>query len=103
MTGLAKWSDWNTLQPPPLKLKSGRFTLNISPLYLVWQHYHQRVLEDRLLDLTVKFADHREVQVNPDPSPGGESDKTGHWLAGPPIQPAVGPKPKSVLGRRELV
>ena len=22
MTGLAKWSDWNTPQPPPLKLKS---------------------------------------------------------------------------------
>ena len=62
---------------------------------MVLQHHQQRVLEDRLLDLAVKSADHREVQVNPDPSPGGESAKTTHRFEGPPIFPAVGPKPEA--------
>ena len=93
----------------------GRFPLNISPLYLlglghialtgivVLQHHQQRVLEDRLLDLAVKSADHREVQVNPDPSPGGESAKTTHRFEGPPIFPAVGPKPEAGFREQGLL
>ena len=60
-------------------------------------------LEDRLLDLAVKSADHREVQVNPDPSPGGESAKTTHRFEGPPIFPAVGPKPEAGFREQGLL